>query len=76
MRRTIARRLTQSKQSVPHFYLSADCQMDALIALRHEINSGRPADTRISINDLMVKAAAAALAALPACNARWTEDAL
>lgn len=76
MRRTIARRLTESKQSVPHFYLSADCQMDALIELRREINSGRPADARISINDLVVKAAAAALAALPACNVSWTEDAL
>lgn len=76
MRRTIARRLTESKQSVPHFYLSADCQMDALIALRREINSGRPDDARISVNDLVVKAAAAALAALPACNVSWTEDAL
>lgn len=76
MRRTIARRLTESKQNVPHFYLSTDCQMDALIALRREINSGRPADARISINDLVVKAAAAALAALPACNVSWIEEAL
>ena len=76
MRRTIARRLTESKQSVPHFYLSADCQMDALIALRREINAGRPDDARISVNDLVVKAAAAALAALPACNVSWTEEAL
>jgi pyruvate dehydrogenase E2 component (dihydrolipoamide acetyltransferase) len=76
MRRTIARRLTESKQSVPHFYLSADCQMDALIALRRDINAGRPDDARISVNDLVVKAAAAALAALPACNVSWTEEAL
>ncbi|MGB3537285.1 MAG: pyruvate dehydrogenase complex dihydrolipoamide acetyltransferase [Mesorhizobium sp.] len=76
MRRTIARRLTESKQSVPHFYLSADCQMDALIALRCEINAGRADDARISVNDLVVKAAAAALAALPACNVSWTEEAL
>lgn len=76
MRRTIARRLTESKQSVPHFYLSADCRMDELIALRREINSSRPDDARISINDLVVKAAAAAQAALPACNVSWTEDAL
>lgn len=76
MRRTIARRLTESKQSVPHFYLSADCQMDALIALRRDINAGRPDDARISVNDLVVKAAAAALAALPACNVSWTGEAL
>lgn len=76
MRRTIARRLTASKQSVPHFYLSIDCQMDALIALRQELNAGRPADARISVNDMVVKAAAVALAALPACNVSWTEDAL
>lgn len=76
MRRTIARRLTESKRNVPHFYLSADCRMDALITLRGEINSGRPADARISVNDLVVKAAAAALAALPACNVSWTDDAL
>lgn len=76
MRRTIARRLTESKQSIPHFYLSTDCQMDALIALRQKINADRPDDARISVNDLVVKAAAAALAALPACNVSWTEDAL
>jgi pyruvate dehydrogenase E2 component (dihydrolipoamide acetyltransferase) len=76
MRRTIARRLTESKQNVPHFYLSTDCQMDALIELRREINSSRPDDARISINDLVVKATAAALAALPACNVSWTEEAL
>ncbi len=76
MRRTIARRLSASKQSVPHFYLSADCRMDALIALRREINAARPAGARISINDMVVKAAACALAALPACNVSWTEDAL
>ncbi|MFC5387154.1 pyruvate dehydrogenase complex dihydrolipoamide acetyltransferase [Aquamicrobium segne] len=76
MRRTIARRLTESKQNIPHFYLSADCQMDALIALRQKINADRPGDARISVNDLVVKAAAAALAALPTCNVSWTEDAL
>lgn len=76
MRRTIARRLTESKRNVPHFYLSTDCRMDALITLRREINSGRADDARISVNDLVVKAAAAALAALPACNVSWTDDAL
>ena len=73
MRRTIARRLAASKQSVPHFYLSADCKMDALIALRQEINAARHADARISVNDMVVKAAACALATLPACNVSWTE---
>ncbi|MGB3388696.1 MAG: 2-oxo acid dehydrogenase subunit E2 [Pseudaminobacter sp.] len=68
--------MTASKQSVPHFYLSADCKMDALIALRQEINAARHADARISVNDMVVKAAACALATLPACNVSWTEDAL
>ncbi|MCI1013210.1 pyruvate dehydrogenase complex dihydrolipoamide acetyltransferase [Herbaspirillum sp. C7C2] len=74
MRRTIARRLSESKASIPHFYLSADCRMDRLLALRAEINA---AGTRkISVNDFIVKAVAAALQSVPDMNVSWTEAAL
>lgn len=76
MRRTIARRLSASKRSVPHFYLSVDCAMDPLLALRREINAGRPEEERISINDFIVRAAAVALHRVPDCNAIWTEEAM
>lgn len=74
IRRTIARRLSESKASIPHFYLSADCRMDRLLALRAEINA---AGTRkISVNDFIVKAVAAALQSVPDMNVSWTEAAL
>lgn len=81
MRRAIARRLTESKQTVPHFYLSVDCDLGALLALREEINAaaemvdGKPS-WRVSVNDFMIKATAAALARVPAANVTWTDDAL
>ncbi|RJG02581.1 pyruvate dehydrogenase complex dihydrolipoamide acetyltransferase [Noviherbaspirillum sedimenti] len=74
MRRTIARRLTESKTSIPHFYLKADCRMDKLLALRAEINAAAP--RKISINDFIVKAVAAALRAMPDMNVSWTDAAL
>lgn len=73
MRRAIARRLTESKATVPHFYLQADCRVDALLALRAQINEGR--EQRISVNDLVVKAVAGALRDVPDANAIWTPDA-
>ncbi|WP_278102184.1 2-oxo acid dehydrogenase subunit E2 [Microbacterium proteolyticum] len=73
MRRAIARRLTESKVTVPHFYLQADCRVDALLALRTQINEGR--EQRISVNDLVVKAVAGALRDVPDANAIWTPDA-
>lgn len=73
MRRAIARRLTESKATVPHFYLQADCRVDALLALRTQINAGR--EQRISVNDLVVKAVAGALRDVPDANAIWTPDA-
>lgn len=73
MRRAIARRLTESKATVPHFYLQADCRVDALLALRAQINEGR--EQRISVNDLVVKAVAAAMRDVPDANAIWTPDA-
>lgn len=74
MRRTIARRLTESKTSIPHFYLKADCRMDKLLALRAEINAAAP--RKISINDFIVKAVAASLRAMPDMNVSWTDAAL
>lgn len=76
MRRTIARRLLEAKTTVPHFYLEMDCNLDALLALRHEINAGREKAERISVNDFVIKASAAALAAVPEANVVWTEDAM
>jgi len=76
MRRTIARRLTEAKRIIPHFYLEVDCEMDALLALRAEINAGRDAAGRISVNDFVVKSAALALRRVPAANAIWTDEAM
>ena len=72
MRRTIARRLVESKQTIPHFYLTADVHIDRMLELRRQINDG--GSTRISVNDFVVKAYAAALRACPAANAVWAED--
>ncbi|SAH94606.1 2-oxo acid dehydrogenases acyltransferase [Bordetella ansorpii] len=74
MRRTIARRLGESKQSVPHFYLTVDCRMDALLDLREAVN--RQAARKISVNDFIVKAAARALVEVPDVNVSWEPDAL
>jgi pyruvate dehydrogenase E2 component (dihydrolipoamide acetyltransferase) len=78
MRRTIAARLTEAKQTIPHFYLTADVEMDRLNALRAEANEpalpdGAPA-AKLSINDFIIKALALALARVPAANAVWAED--
>lgn len=74
MRRTIARRLSESKSTIPHFYLSAACKMDKLMALRAEINAS--STRKISINDFIVKAVAAALKVSPQMNVSWTDSAL
>lgn len=74
MRRTIARRLTESKSMVPHFYLTADCQVDRLLALRAEINAG--ATRKTSVNDFVVRAVAVAFRKVPGTNVAWTETAL
>ena len=77
MRKTIARRLTESKQQVPHIYLTVDVRLDALLALRAELNQGlAPRDIKLSVNDLMIKALAAALLEVPACNVMFTPDQL
>jgi pyruvate dehydrogenase E2 component (dihydrolipoamide acetyltransferase) len=75
MRRTIATRLVQAKQTVPHFYLTADLDIGRLLALRAEVNAAVRNDTaRLSVNDLIIKAWAAALQRIAAANAVWAED--
>ncbi len=71
MRRAIARRLTESKSQVPHFYLTADCRVDELMALRKRVNE--TSSVKISVNDFVVKAAAAAFADVPEANVTWTD---
>ena len=72
MRLTIARRLVEAKNTVPHFYLSADCRLDKLLALRADINAGA-ANYKLSINDLIIKAWALALRDVPMANVTWTD---
>lgn len=74
MRKAIARRLTESKSTVPHFYLNADCQVDELLALRKKINES--SSVKISVNDMVVRAVAAAFMDVPEANVVWTPDAM
>ncbi len=86
MRKTIARRLSESKTTVPHFYLSIDVDASGLVQLREQINSellaadgksnGEGQPTKVSLNDLLVKACAVALVHVPECNASFTPDAI
>ncbi|MCP3734882.1 pyruvate dehydrogenase complex dihydrolipoamide acetyltransferase [Sphingomonas sp. RP10(2022)] len=77
MRKTIARRLTESKQTVPHIYLTVDIQLDALLKLRGELNASLESrGVKLSVNDMLVKALAAALIAVPKCNVMFTPDQL
>ena len=82
MRKTIAKRLTESKQTIPHFYVSVDCELDALLALRAQLNGaaskdkdGKPA-YKLSVNDMTIKALALALRDVPDANVSWTDDAM
>ncbi|MGO1515028.1 MAG: pyruvate dehydrogenase complex dihydrolipoamide acetyltransferase [Agrococcus casei] len=74
MRKAIARRLTESKGTVPHYYLSADVRMDALLELRKQANETSP--VKISVNDFVIKAVAASLQDVPEANSIWTDDAV
>lgn len=74
MRRTIARRLAESKSTIPHFYLTVECRMERLLALRAEINAA--ASRKISVNDFIVRAVAVALREVPQANVGWTETAM
>jgi pyruvate dehydrogenase E2 component (dihydrolipoamide acetyltransferase) len=79
MRRTIAQRLTASVQTIPHFYLTIDCDIGKLLAAREEINATAPKDKekkpiyKLSVNDFVIKAMAIALQRIPDCNVSWTE---
>src|SRR3546814_17021226 len=75
MRKVIAKRLTESKQQVPHFYLTVDCQLDALLKVRKELNS-RSDDYQISVNDFVIRPAALALKQVPAAPASYEESGL
>ena len=77
MRKTIARRLTESKQQVPHIYLTVDIQLDALLKLRGELNKGLESrGVKLSVNDLLIKALAVALIEVPECNVSFAGDQL
>jgi pyruvate dehydrogenase E2 component (dihydrolipoamide acetyltransferase) len=82
MRKTIARRLVEATRTIPHFYLTADCNLDALMSLREAINAAAPKDKegnpayKISVNDFIIKALALALIRVPDANATWTESAM
>jgi len=75
IRKVIARRMLESKQTVPHFYLTVDLEIDALLAARQAINAvAEKKGAKVSVNDMMIKACAKALRDHPECNASWTED--
>ena len=76
MRKTIARRLVEAKQTVPHFYLTVDIELDALLALRSQINKAVPEGVKISVNDMIILASAKALMDEPDTNASWAGDAV
>ncbi len=75
MRKTIARRLTEAKQTVPHFYLTVDCELDALLDQRKQLNArgAESGDYKLSVNDFVIRAVALALRQVPAANASWDE---
>jgi len=76
VRRVIARRLLEAKQTIPHFYLTIDCVIDRLLKLRKDLNSREGANYKLSVNDFVIKACAVAMRRVPMANASWTEDAI
>jgi pyruvate dehydrogenase E2 component (dihydrolipoamide acetyltransferase) len=81
MRKTIAKRLVESKQTIPHFYVSVDCELDTLLALRAQLNDAAPRKDsapayKLSVNDMVIKALALALRDVPDANVSWTESAM
>ncbi len=78
MRRTIARRMTEAKQAIPHYYASIDVEIDALLKLRADLNAKSPKEGpgafKLSVNDLVLKAAAVTLRRLPHVNSAWTDE--
>jgi pyruvate dehydrogenase E2 component (dihydrolipoamide acetyltransferase) len=81
MRKTIAKRLVEAKQTIPHFYVAVDCELDALLALRKQLNDAAPVKDdkpayKLSVNDMVIKALALALRDVPDANVSWTESAM
>ncbi len=81
MRKTIARRLSEAKSTIPHFYLTVDCDLDALLALREQINKAAPTKEgkpayKLSVNDFVIKALALTLKAVPEANVSWTDNSM
>lgn len=76
MRSVIASRLQESKQTVPHFYLTVECEIDALLAARQKINAEADGKYKLSVNDFVIKASALALKSVPQANASWTDEAI
>lgn len=76
IKKITAKRLLESKQTVPHFYLTIDCRLDALMAARQEINDQADGAYKLSVNDFLIKAAAMALKTFPAANVSWTDEAV
>lgn len=85
MRKTIAKRLVESKRTIPHFYVTIDCEIDALLKLRAELNAAAPTVTtdagekpayKLSVNDMVIKATALALKAVPDANVSWLDDSM
>lgn len=76
MRKTIAKRLTESARDVPHFNVLADVEIDALLAMRKQLNDREGADYKISVNDMVIKATALALTRVPDCNVAYTDTAV
>ncbi len=75
MRRVIARRLTESKQTVPHFYMTVDCEIDEMLRIREVLNAGDK-NLNVSVNDFVIRAAGLALRQVPAANASWSDNAI
>jgi pyruvate dehydrogenase E2 component (dihydrolipoamide acetyltransferase) len=75
-RKTIARRLTEAKQTIPHFYLTLDCRIDALLDLRKKLNASAGDGGKVSVNDFVIRASALALRKIPDANVSWSEEAI
>ncbi len=76
IRKVVAKRLSESKQTVPHFYLTVECVLDELLAARKDINDKANGEFKLSVNDFIIKAAAMALKSYPAANVSWNDDAI
>jgi pyruvate dehydrogenase E2 component (dihydrolipoamide acetyltransferase) len=74
MRKVIAKRLVEAKQTIPHFYLTVECELDALLKARAQVNSRGEGTYKLSVNDFVIKACALALRKVPAANASWIND--